>query len=166
MVFRTKAHIPDFHEIWRISCEISQISWNPVDFSGFHEILRHSLLTAWHETEEFLLSYLIYKVSRWIWHKIQQISRNLADFTWNLVDLMKSAGFQRISCMKLKFLLSYLIYKVSRWIWHEIRRFHERPIARNGKTYVSTFITIGFKALNMIKYGSLPKLTILLEISC
>ena len=28
-------------------------------FSGFHEILRHSLPTALHETEEFLLSYLI-----------------------------------------------------------------------------------------------------------
>ena len=34
--------------------------------SGFHEILRHSLPTALHETEEFLLSYLIYKVFRWI----------------------------------------------------------------------------------------------------
>ena len=42
---------------------------NLADFvkSGrFHEILRHSLPTALHETEEFLLSYLIYKVFRWI----------------------------------------------------------------------------------------------------
>ena len=42
-----KAHI---HEIRRISCEIK----------------RHSLPPALHKTEEFLLSYLIYKVFRWI----------------------------------------------------------------------------------------------------
>ena len=42
-----KTHI---HEIWWISCEIN----------------RHSLPTALHKTEEFLLSYLIYKVFRWI----------------------------------------------------------------------------------------------------
>ena len=46
-----------FYEIWRISSQIK----------------RHSLPTALHKTEEFLLSYLIYKVFRWI-------SRNLPDF--------------------------------------------------------------------------------------
>ena len=49
----------------------------------FHEILRHSLPPALPETEEFLLSYLIYKVSRW----------NLPDFTWNPPEFMKSARF-------------------------------------------------------------------------
>ena len=39
-----------FREIRQISCEIN----------------RHSLPTALHKTEEFLLSYLIYKVFRWI----------------------------------------------------------------------------------------------------
>ena len=49
-----KAHIHEIrwisHEIWWISCEIK----------------RHSLPHALHKTEEFLLSYLIYKVFRWI----------------------------------------------------------------------------------------------------
>ena len=62
-----KAHI---YEIRQISREIRQISC---------EIKRHSLPTALHKTEEFLLSYLIYKVFRWI-------SWNPPDFTWNLPD--------------------------------------------------------------------------------
>ena len=52
-----------FREIQQISCEI----------------MRHSLPTALHETEEFFLNYLIYKVLRWI-------SWNLPDFMWNPVD--------------------------------------------------------------------------------
>ena len=48
----------------RISHEIQQISC---------EIMRHSLPTALHETEEFFLNYLIYKVCRWISHEICQI---------------------------------------------------------------------------------------------
>ena len=72
-----KAHI---HEIWRISHEIWQISC---------EINRHSLPTALHKTEEFLLSYLIYKVFRWI-------SWNLPDFTWNPLDFTKSVKFHEI----------------------------------------------------------------------
>ena len=69
-----KAHI---HEIRRISREIQQISC---------AIKRHSLPTALHKTEQFLLSYLIYKVLggfheiRCISHEIRRISRNLADF--------------------------------------------------------------------------------------
>ena len=53
-----------FHEIWWISCEIWQISCEIHQISC--EIKRYSLPTALHTTEEFLLSYLIYKVFRWI----------------------------------------------------------------------------------------------------
>ena len=56
-----KAHID---EIRHISCEIK----------------RHSLPTALHKTDKFLLSYLIYKVFRWISWNLPQISRNPPDF--------------------------------------------------------------------------------------
>ena len=76
----------------------SSYSWNSADLiksggfhmksSGFdqiwqisHEINRHNLPTALHKTEEFL-SYLIYKVFRWI--------------SWNLLDFTKSTRFHKI----------------------------------------------------------------------
>ena len=47
-------------------------------FGGFHEIRikRHSLPTALHNTEEFLLSYLIHKVFRRISCEIRRISKD------------------------------------------------------------------------------------------
>ena len=113
----------------------ADFTWNPVDFMW---IKRHSLPTALHKTEEFLLSYLIYKVFRWI-------SQNLLDFTWNLADFMwiKRHSLTTALHKTEEFLLSYLIYKVFRWISRNLPDFmwnppdFERPIARNGNAYVS-----------------------------
>ena len=58
-------------------CEIRQISC---------EIKRHSLPPALHKTEEFLLSYLIYKVFRWISWNPPDFTWNPPDFTWNPPD--------------------------------------------------------------------------------
>ena len=94
-----------FHEIQQISCAIK----------------RHSLPTALHKTEEFLLSYLIYKVFRWIswnlldftkstrFHQIWQISQNPPDF-------MESGGFRKTNL-----------------------------IARNGNAYVCFFNSVFFQ---------------------
>ena len=62
-----------FHEIRQISHEIWWILWTLADFMWNHDT--SSFPTALHETEEFFLNYLIYKVFMWV-------SRNLVDFTW------------------------------------------------------------------------------------
>ena len=73
----------------------SFVSWNLADFTrsgAFHEILRHSLPTALHESEEFLLNYLIYKVFRWISWNLQQDFMKSTEICWNpQQDFMESA---------------------------------------------------------------------------
>ena len=63
--------------------------WNPPDFTWqiSCEIMRHSLPNVLHETEEFFLNYLIYKVFRWISWNPHEICR----ISWNLPEFMKSA---------------------------------------------------------------------------
>ena len=76
---------------------------NLADFvkSGrFHEILRHSLPTALHKTEEFFLNYLIYKVCKWISWNPSDFMWNLLDFMWNPPDFMKSTEFHEYELLR------------------------------------------------------------------
>ena len=64
---------------------LADFTWNSADFvksGGFCEILRHSLPTALHKTEDFFLNYLIYKVCKWISHEICQISCEIHWISW------------------------------------------------------------------------------------
>ena len=75
-----------FHEIQQISWEIWQISWHLLDFMWNHE--------PSHCTPQNL-TYLLYKVFRWISHEIFQISwnpleiREICKISWNMLEICK-----------------------------------------------------------------------------
>ena len=110
--------------------------------AGFHVKSWHSLPTALHETEEFFLNSLIYKVFRWISHEIWQISCGFHEICQISCEIhMKSAVFHMKSAR---------FHEIC-WISREIRtksaKFHE---IKNVSFWVITKYRSFFRKTNQI----------------